>query len=61
MTEVKFRHCYYTASSFVISVITLLNSVYYLIVLYESKTGCWNNEQTDSAEDTQVALWSAVV
>ena len=28
MTEVKFRHRYYTASSSVISVITLLNNVY---------------------------------
>ena len=28
MTEVKFRYCYYTASSSVIRVITLLNNVY---------------------------------
>ena len=28
MTGVKFRHCYYTASLSVISVITLFNNVY---------------------------------
>ena len=39
MTEVKLRHCYYTASSSVISVITLLNNVYSFSPLVAAHVG----------------------